>query len=941
MPDCGLRWRRTEAFVLVGLTCFVVLVTIPLLLASRESSRRSQCRANLRQIGIALNHYMEIHQTLPLAARWTANGLDVGNMDAVPLTGHVTYENWLQLILPQLGEGTLANSFDHSAPATAPQNEKPRTTSLAVLRCPDDAFNDTDNRYRYSDAARNISADFVRGNYAINGGSQAAGRYPGRSSAPIADGYHYEFDREAGTFQWWGNGVAGINRAFGPGEFRNGTSTLVAVDEIRAGIHGVDSRGAWALGHIGGSITFAHGASGDDAGPNSPGDRADDIVGCGSLHELFGPEALGKEGMPCCSYWQTNAQATARSRHKGGVNALFLDGAVRFIPDSIAPTLWHVMHSRETPGDRLDADELELPAKTPVTARRVAARKTITTPNEPRKIVNSIGMELSYIPPGDFIMGRPDQGFDNKVPSETPPHQVRITRPYYMGSYEVTQEQYRRLMLANPSWHDPSRGLKGITSQDTGRMPVEHVSWEDAAEFCWRLSALPEEVRLGHAYRLPTEAEWEYACRAGDDQPHVREPEPSVVTGENIGEHLKTPLNIMAVGSYAPNPFGLYDMRGNVFEWCSDWFERDYYLHSPTDDPQGPNSGFLRVVRGADWLFTGEGCLINRRVSPPWTSSAFLGFRVVATIGARSNPHSPEKPELSGALALYSSHRNPRTMELIRFDPARQTGTLLREAWSASPVWSPDGRQLAFADAKTDIVVTEANGQYPRNLTQKAFPFVKSPTWSPDGRQISFAASPDNTAWSLHVVKNDGSGLRQLANDAANLAMPAWSPDGTRILFVSLRQDKPGVVDLSVVGPDGKKVHRIREDVPFIAAPAWSPNGEQIAFTDWDTAHSGMRLVVANFDGGSQQTIAEDGLNVFPSWSPDGRSIAFVHYESLKSLRGDLMVHDLTSERSTVLSRGTLVFGEDSRPSWLPQNQSSTTPVSVAGGAQPSGAGVR
>jgi len=882
----------------------------------------------LRQLGTALNAYIQAHQVLPPAARWTAEGFDVATMDAEPSTGHVTHENWLQLILPGLGEGALADRFDRSVPVTDRRNEAARTTSLEILSCPADSFNRRDNPYRYEDRSRSIRAEFARGNYAINGGSQAAGRYPGRPSAPVADGYHYEFDRESGEFAWWGNGIAGINRAFGPGEFRNGTSTLVALEEIRAGLLPVDSRGAWALGHIGGSITFAHGASGDDSGPNSRGDRADDVVGCNKLHEALGEEALLRDNMPCCSYWMTNAQATARSQHPGGINALMLDGSVRFLADAIDPTLWHVLHSRETPGDKVRADDLaaaeevSVPAGSPdaipiSTAREEAKRRPMTS------VINSIGMELAYIPPSEFVMGIPDAGFEDKVPPTAPAHRVKLSRPYYIGVFEVTQEQFRRLMGGDPSWHTAHLGFEGLISQDTGMMPVERVSWEDAAEFCRRLSSLPEERRAGRSYRLPTEAEWEYACRGGDARPH--EPPSSGMdpsTGENVGEHNKEVLDVVAVGSYLSNGFGLHDMRGNVFEWCSDWFARDYYQRGPIEDPPGPESGFLRVVRGSDWSFAGEGCMINRRVSPPWASGTFLGFRVAASgIAPTGETVARTRPTSWGGrdqLAVYSSHRNPRTMELIRFDVDRRTATLIRREWWASPCWSPDGRRLAFADSKSRLVVTDAKGDDARVLIREEFRFLKSPAWSPDGRRLAFAASRDGKSWAIYLANDDGGEARLVSDEASDLAMPAWSPDGSLILFVALRKGEVGVTDLVVVGPGGGPTRRLREGVPFIASPAWSPDGGKIAFTDRDEGSDRLRLVVADPVGGAHLPIAESGVNVFPGWSPDGKKIVYVHYEAMASPRGDLMLFDLTTGRSSCLSRGSLPFGEDARPSWLP-----------------------
>src|SRR5690606_21228850 len=123
-------------------------------------------------------------------------------------------------------------------------------------------------------------------------------------------------------------------------------SNIIAVEEIRAGIHPVDSRGVWALGQIGGSLTAGHGVYGDDGSPNHTFSRADDITGCEQLHDLLGPGRLAETGMTCCWYINVNRQATARSLHRGGVQTLRLDGSLRFVENGIDPVVWHTLHSR-------------------------------------------------------------------------------------------------------------------------------------------------------------------------------------------------------------------------------------------------------------------------------------------------------------------------------------------------------------------------------------------------------------------------------------------------------------------------------------------------------------------------------------------------------------------------------------------------------------------
>ncbi|NUQ64602.1 MAG: SUMF1/EgtB/PvdO family nonheme iron enzyme [Pirellulales bacterium] len=255
-------------------------------------------------------------------------------------------------------------------------------------------------------------------------------------------------------------------------------------------------------------------------------------------------------------------------------------------------------------------------------------------------ITNSVGMRLVRVGAGEFVMGLPDAG--EKVPetgalAEVCEHRVRITRGFLLGAFEVTRGEYRRVMGEGPGGDtDAGDGAEEGKSKEDGasEMPAANVSWVEAVEFCRRLSGLAEEKGAGRQYRLPTEAEWEYACRAGSMKPFVvPEGEEADAMGFNMRYGSARGLPVTKVGSYPANAFGLYDMRGNVFEWCGDWCGWDYYRRSPRDDPQGPSSGVWKVVRGADWRFTSMGCHYNRADTEPWRKSPFIGFRVVGEEG--------------------------------------------------------------------------------------------------------------------------------------------------------------------------------------------------------------------------------------------------------------------------------------------------------------------
>ncbi|MDR0716324.1 MAG: formylglycine-generating enzyme family protein [Azoarcus sp.] len=194
---------------------------------------------------------------------------------------------------------------------------------------------------------------------------------------------------------------------------------------------------------------------------------------------------------------------------------------------------------------------------------------------------NSIGMELIEIPAGSFMMG--SDAKEKSRADERPKHSVTISKPFYLGKYEVTQEQWRAVMGDNPSVFK-AQGL-----------PVENVSWEDIQVFIQRLN----EREGTQGYRLPTEAEWEYAARAGT--PHMFSFGRKKWVRKHACYFSTSGRSACPVGKRKPNPWGLYDMHGNVWEWVQDWYDPDYYASSPESDPPGPESGEMRILRGGSW----------------------------------------------------------------------------------------------------------------------------------------------------------------------------------------------------------------------------------------------------------------------------------------------------------------------------------------------------
>lgn len=234
----------------------------------------------------------------------------------------------------------------------------------------------------------------------------------------------------------------------------------------------------------------------------------------------------------------------------------------------------------------------------------------------PKTFTNSIGMKFVWVPPGGFMMGSPKEEKGRGI-NETQ-HKVTLTKGFYMGVHAVTQEQWKEIRGNNPS---KFKGEKNL--------PVETVSWEDCQEFIKKLREKDKKP-----YRLPTEAEWEYASRAGTTTPfHFGETISTDQVNYNgifiygdgkkgVNREKTTP-----VGSFPANAWGLHDMHGNVYQWCQDWFGD--YPQKDLVDPQGPDSGKYRVVRGGSWYYTPVLCrsAYRSRLEPGLRRDTF-GFRL-------------------------------------------------------------------------------------------------------------------------------------------------------------------------------------------------------------------------------------------------------------------------------------------------------------------------
>jgi formylglycine-generating enzyme required for sulfatase activity len=287
-----------------------------------------------------------------------------------------------------------------------------------------------------------------------------------------------------------------------------------------------------------------------------------------------------------------------------------------------------------------------------VNLARAASRPIPDLGGSSREFTNSIGMKFVLIKAGEFLMGSPDSDRD-AFDWEKPQHRVRITRPFYLGVHEVTRGQFRRFVDEAGFQTEAEKDGKGVEQnprytwreagfEQTDEHPVVNVSWNDAVAFAEWLGR-----KEGKSYRLPTEAEWEYACRAGTTTRYVCGDDPeglaevgNVADGTAKAKYPDWEKAIAAqdgfvytapVGRYRPNAWGLYDMHGNVWEWCWDWYDKDFYKTARVDDPAGPLRASGRVIRGGSWGYDPRDCRsAYRSWNEPGNRFHFLGFRLAA-----------------------------------------------------------------------------------------------------------------------------------------------------------------------------------------------------------------------------------------------------------------------------------------------------------------------
>lgn len=384
----------------------------------------------------------------------------------------------------------------------------------------------------------------------------------------------------------------------------------------------------------------------------------------GSMQEVIDDLAAIDARLKGLSSAAAGDRAHARSnmpRRLAASTAIFVAACAAIV---LVASIWQRSPSHrpsKSPGDATPAAAVSpspLPAVIPFSSDEatISQQEWADYLRVPVDFSNSLDVRFQLVPPGEFTMGTaeedlpilPDEhSWKATTATEAPPHSVRLTSAYYMAESEVTQTQYASVTGRNPSYFSATgNGEPEALSADTSRHPVEDVTWLEAVLFCNALSRLEDRppcylvdganVRLvdgaSGGYRLPTEAEWEFACRAGSAGKFCFGDAAASLRGyasysENSDGRTRPVMTL------EPNAFGLFDMHGGVWEYCYDWYDPDFYKQGSMTDPRGPQKGVVRVHRGGSWDNPPDRCRSAQRSSGPLDShSIYRGFRLVLSV---------------------------------------------------------------------------------------------------------------------------------------------------------------------------------------------------------------------------------------------------------------------------------------------------------------------
>jgi formylglycine-generating enzyme required for sulfatase activity len=490
-------------------------------------------------------------------------------------------------------------------------------------------------------------------------------------------------------------------------------------------------------------------------------------------------------------------------------------------------------------------------------------------------------------PGGTFTMGQAGGREDETA------HAVAVSE-FYIDKVPVTQELYEKVMGVNPSKRkDP-------------KCPVERTQWTDAVRFCNKCSELEGrsacydlstwECNFGaDGYRLPTEAEWEYACRAGSAGKYsCGDSDTELVRYAWFKPHSQG--KPQPVGQKAPNRWGLYDMHGNVWQWCNDWYGEGYYKESASADPRGPTLGKMRILRGGAWDSTADKCraAYRHKEFPTYSDACFgadsYGFRRVRGAGGAKAAETPPvvvKASEAPAKKAETTAVAAAPVGSGKLEAASFKGTIVfvsdrsgvTKIWSmqasgkgakqltqgpepdADPRFSPDGKQILYTTLRggfPEVWLMKRDGSEPKFVTKGS-----QGSWAPDGKSIVFIQ--DNMTY----VRDLGAGKERLITPKQweRCGVPAFSPDGRRVAVASRHLGNIGIfiVGLDEAAPAAFKVPEA------CCTPQWSRDGKRILC---QTVQGHIHQAGVDGSGWEQMTFGAD-VQHDARYSPDGTMILF------------------------------------------------------------------
>jgi formylglycine-generating enzyme required for sulfatase activity len=475
------------------------------------------------------------------------------------------------------------------------------------------------------------------------------------------------------------------------------------------------------------------------------------------------------------------------------------------------------------------------------------------------------GGVMVLIPAGTFVMGQA-----GSRPEEAA-HEVTVSS-FYLDRCPVTQELFEKIMGVNPS------------KRKTPGNPVERTQWTDAVRFCNKCSELdgltpcydPKTWECNFeadGYRLPTEAEWEYACRAGSAARYCcGDSEADLTRYAWFKPHSEGKTR--PVGQKLPNAWGLYDMHGNVWQWCHDYFSETYYAESPRENPRGPAQGKMRVLRGGAWDCPAEKCRAAYRFKEyPIFSDACFGADSYGFRRARNTTASNKGTAIVSAPPA-SSPSPPTQKTTVATTPTAAPGPSTQKTPVATVPATPPGpaaRKLDKSRLKGTIIFVSdrsgtlkiwkmhASGRDQKQITQDTHPDA-DPRFSPDGKRILYTSLRGGFP-ELWMMNRDGSAGKYVTKGCQG----CWAPDGKALLFI--RDNQAYIRDLDT----GRERRVTPDNWDRCGVPAWSPDGKRIAVASRHLGNIGIFLL--NPDGKDSSQLAAQEPCCTPQWSRDGKKI--------------------------------------------------------------------